>query len=116
MKRYAIRILACSILVGVGLTWPEPTALGRSRTTNDIPECVTVRKESQRTGYGYDHVVYVRNDCTAAVECTVGTRRNPEPEFGLVVAPGEENGVVMGTHARARRFKAWVTCRRLAET
>jgi len=116
MKRKAIRILACTIAVGVGLIWSEPMALGRSRTANDIPECITVRNASQRTGYGYDHVVYVRNDCTAAVECTVGTRRNPKPEFGLVVAPGEESGVVLGTHARTRRFKSWVTCHRLAKT
>lgn len=110
MKLKAVTLSACAVTLCLGLSWPEPRALGRVRTANDVPDCVTVRNASRRTSYGYDHVVYVRNDCTATVECTVGTHRNPKPEFGLTVAPGEENGVVTGTHSRKRRFKSWVTC------
>lgn len=116
MKLSAITMLVCSIALGLGLAWPEPSAMGRVRAPTEVPECVTVRNASRRAGYGYDHVVYVRNDCSVTVECTVGTHRNPKPEFGLVVAPGEENGVVTGTHAKKRRFKSWVTCTRRPKT
>lgn len=76
---------------------------------------MTVRSTTRPSGYGYDHIVYVRNGCLVTVDCKVGTNRNPKPEFGLVVPPGMEKGVVTGTHARKRHFKPWIECTRRAE-
>jgi hypothetical protein len=104
------------MIVCCALVFPSQNARGKVGRTDDVPECVTVRNTSRPSGYGFDHVVYVRNGCTTTVECTVGTRRNPKPEFDLVVPPGLEKGVVTGTHAKKRSFKSWVRCGRRARS
>lgn len=111
----AMKLPLWPLVLCVVLTLPGARAFGRPPHTPDVPECVSVRNATQRSGYGYDQIVYVRNGCTVTVECTVGTRRNPKPEFRLVVPPGTERGVVTGTHEKKRHSKSWVTCRQRAE-
>jgi hypothetical protein len=110
MKTSVIEFLVCATLVSLAFLWPSQNASGRARGINDVPECVSVRNALRPSGYGYDHVVYVRNRCEVTVECTVGSSRNPKPEFGLVVPPGLEKGVVTRTHAKKRHFKSSVRC------
>ena len=110
------KLLVWATIVSSAFAWPSQNAFGRARGINDIPECVTVRNTTRPSGYGYDHVVYVRNQCTVTVECTVGTSHSPKPEFSLAVPPGLEKGVITGTHAKRKHFKSWVQCNLQAKT
>lgn len=116
MSMNAKKLLVWGMIVCPALFWPSQNAFGRARGVNEIPECVTVRNTTRPSGYGYDHIVYVRNGCRVTVECAVGARHSPKPEFSLVVPPGLEKGVVTGTHAKKRHSKTWVQCIRRSET
>lgn len=79
-----------------------------------VPDCVTVRGEARSSGYGYDHVVYVRNSCPTTVDCKVATNLDPEPGHRLLVPPAREMGVVTRTGSPQRTFEPKVSCKRRA--
>src|SRR6476661_4649374 len=43
------------------------------------PECVKVQAQAPYRGYGYDHIVELRNTCTKPAKCQVATDVNPTP-------------------------------------
>lgn len=113
MRMNTIGAWAISILLAVtGSSSPNEAD---ADTVEDRPECVTVRTAARSTGAGYDHVVYVRNQCSVAVKCMIATNVDPEPPLELVVPSGVEKGVVTRTHAKRRTFKPVVSCERRAK-
>ncbi len=88
-------------------------ALALTATADDIPghrpACVSVRPHAWNAGPGWNHLVTVRNTCTAAVHCTVTTDANPAPT-PVDVAPGSEETVNTFLHSPASGFHPTVDC------
>jgi hypothetical protein len=66
--------------------------------------------EARYRGYGYDHVVHLRNDCGFPVDCDVSTNVNPRT-YTVAVAGRSERAVVTWAGSPAQTFNARVTCR-----
>jgi len=75
----------------------------------DAPSCIAWRSEARYRNYGYDHIVEIRNGCSAAAECQVTTNVAPEP-VGVRVGAGQTVEVLTFRGSPASAFKARVRC------
>ena len=71
--------------------------------------CVEVRTSAPYRGYGYDHIVELRNGCTRTVTCHVKTDVNPEPVDQEIPA-GETREVVTFVGSPSAVFVPKVDC------
>ncbi len=72
------------------MDWARTTAL----VVELLAEVVCVRYSGvARYVAGYDHIVYLGNDCDAPSSCVVWTDVNPEPQ--TVIIPAHETIAVM---------------------
>jgi hypothetical protein len=65
--------------------------------------------EARYSGAGYDHLVYVANDCVAAISCATWTDVNPEPQ-ALSIAPGETVVALTFRGSPASTFIPYLSC------
>jgi hypothetical protein len=72
--------------------------------------CVAVETEARFKGFGFDHVVTLRNGCKKPARCSVKTDANPRAS-SVELAVGEERMIVTFAGSPAREFRADVTCR-----
>jgi hypothetical protein len=73
--------------------------------------CAVVTPVARYIGYGYYHVVSLKNGCSRPVSCEVWTDVDPQPHHTLRVAPGETAEVVVRRGSPARDFKADKKCK-----
>lgn len=73
-------------------------------------ECVAVRGEAFYAGLGYDHRVYLTNNCKKAVRCLVKTNVNPNA-VSVDVAPGATEMVITWRGSPAYEFTPDANCR-----
>jgi hypothetical protein len=77
--------------------------------TEAAPACLKWWGESWARGFGYDHVVFIDNACSAPADCVVTTDVAPEPI--RAVAPAKQKidrTAFRGSPSRA--FKPKVVC------
>lgn len=72
--------------------------------------CWSFTRESRPTGYGYRHIVSIKNGCKKTVACDVSTDVNPEV-MNVSVAAGETREVVTFLEAPRAFFTAKVSCK-----
>jgi hypothetical protein len=72
--------------------------------------CVGVRTEAYWASYGYDHRVYVTNNCEKSVSCSVTTSVNPDAS-SVDLAPKETQMLVMWRGSPASEFTAQASCK-----
>jgi hypothetical protein len=80
-----------------------------SATEGSGPRCVQASFEVRYGNAGYDHVVYLHNQCAARASCDVSSDVNPEP-IRVLMARGEKAEVVTMRGSPARQFAPRVTC------
>jgi hypothetical protein len=73
-------------------------------------ECVAVSTEARPRGYGYDHVVVLKNECGWKMRCSVKTDATSEAIVAEVKPKGEKE-VLTRRNSPARSFKAQVSCK-----
>lgn len=98
------QLAAIGLAVALG-----PVEFG-SRPTATETECAIVRTEARPSGYGFDHVIYVRNGCSVTIDCKVSSDLDRRPRHRLVVPPSQEKGVVTRTNSQRRTFAPRVSC------
>jgi hypothetical protein len=74
-------------------------------------DCATARPEARYIGYGYYHVVILKNGCSKPVTCEVWTDVDPQPRQTVTVKPGETAEVVTRRGSPAREFKPEKACK-----
>ena len=75
-----------------------------------VAPCWSHSQESRPTGYGYRHVVIIRNGCKKVMSCDVSTDVNPDVQ-NVSVAAGETREVVTFVEAPGSGFTAKVQCK-----
>ena len=73
--------------------------------------CAAVTPVARYIGYGYDHVVSLKNGCSRPVTCEVWTDVDPQPHHTLSAQPGETREVVVRRGSPAREFKPEKKCK-----
>ena len=76
---------------------------------NQVPDCVSVRGEARWGADAYNHIVVVRNQCSALARCRVATDVNPQ-ETRIEVPAGETREVLTFMGSPARVFTPRVQC------
>jgi hypothetical protein len=106
--RPLLSVLTAALLVGggIGLSSGAPV----EPLASDAGPCVTHSQEARPTGYGYRHVVIIRNACKKAMSCEVSSDVNPEVQV-VSVPPGETREVVTFLEAPGSGFTARVSCK-----
>lgn len=74
------------------------------------PECVSVKAQAPYRGYGYDHIVELRNTCAKPAKCQVATDVSPTPVEQSVPA-GETREVLTLRGSPASTFVPAVSCK-----
>lgn len=71
--------------------------------------CITHRTEARFMGVGFDHLVFLSNECDARMLCLVTTNVNPEAQK-VELEPFEKKPVLTFRGSPAMKFKADVRC------
>ncbi|MCA9602942.1 MAG: hypothetical protein R3A78_12475 [Polyangiales bacterium] len=109
-------ILACAagaFVVGavVGILGVVPGHVVRADGASPKqPSCITTSSEARFSGYAYDHIVHIQNDCDAQATCDVSTSVDPTPRQTTVAAHSKSD-VVVRRGSPSREFSANVQCR-----
>jgi hypothetical protein len=97
-------ILAWTVLLAAAAGLAQTQRIAGNR-----PDCVSASAQSIYNGTGYNHVVTVRNQCPAAVTCTVTTDVNPSP-VTLAVPTAEARSINTFLSAPGYAFTPTVHC------
>lgn len=73
------------------------------------PECIEYSGFTQYGAIGYDHIIYVHNQCDERATCAVSTNIDPTP-IRIELAPGEHQEVVTRRGSPAREFEPHLRC------
>jgi len=84
-------------------------AVGLGEPHAATPACVHVRAEARRAARGYDHWVFIHNDCDLPAACDVSTDQNPET-MTLAVQPRSAGSVLTSSESPVKQFTPYVTC------
>ncbi len=74
--------------------------------------CAKVTASARYEGYGYTHVVELKNTCATPVQCQVWTDVDPDKQT-LIAAPGEAASVVTRRGSPSRAVRAESHCKAL---
>jgi hypothetical protein len=83
---------------------------GKDEAGGGLPKCIEVTPQALNRGYGYDHVVEIKNGCDKQAACIVKTKVLPDP-IERTVAPGQTERVLMQRGAPSGAFTPDVTCK-----
>ena len=111
--RPLLSVLTAALLVfgGIGLSsGAPPSQMDEPLADAGSAPCWSHTQESRPTGYGYRHVVIVRNSCKKTMSCDVSSDVNPEVQTVNVPA-GETREVVTFLEAPGYAFVAKVSCK-----
>ena len=103
--------LALAPIVNAGCSAPRRDPAWRSVSSRgaDAAGCISWRKATRYSPYGYDHLVYIFNGCTKTAHCIVTTDAHPQP-IPVVVPAVTEVEVVTFVGSPASSFEASVAC------
>jgi hypothetical protein len=87
---------------------PGQDELSRAKGA-DRTDCLVYRQVARPLGFGYDHLVFLENQCEKRMRCTVTTDVNPEPVVEEV-DPGQTGVALTFRGSPARVFNARVDC------
>lgn len=85
----------------------SPTDPGAAQSAN---ECAKVQVSARYVGYGYTHVVTLKNTCSQSVECALWTDVDPEPRTTVHVEAGQSAEVVTRRGSPSREVTALKAC------
>ncbi len=108
--RTCANVLRTLVLWGVLLAGGHGTA-GDAWNQGGQVTCVQWKSEVRYSGYGYDHLVHLDNQCDHAVTCHVTTDVNPEG-VKESLKPKAKATVLTMRGSPAREFKAKVSCQK----
>ncbi|MFO0695238.1 MAG: hypothetical protein U0230_16875 [Polyangiales bacterium] len=115
VRRLALAAVLLGVLAPVTLsaqTYHNPhRGGGQTATPSDFPGCVKIEGEVRFRGFGYNHIVHVRNECTIPVRCNVATSVDPTPGQDVALAPRQETQIQTRSGSPASTFEPRVTCR-----
>jgi hypothetical protein len=75
-----------------------------------LPKCIEVHPQALNRGYGYDHIVEIKNGCDKPAACLVKTSAISDP-VERTIAPGHTERVLMQRGAPSGAFAPDVTCK-----
>jgi hypothetical protein len=107
--------LASGLVVAAAAAWPGAGRLRadgphKDETGGGLPKCVEVTPQALNRGYGYDHIVEIKNGCDKPATCVVKTTAITDP-VERTVAPGQTERVLMQRGSPSGAFAANVTCK-----
>lgn len=73
-------------------------------------DCAKAQASARYVGYGFTHVITLKNGCARAVECSVWTDIDPEPRTTVRARPGESAEVVTRRGSPSREVSAFKLC------
>lgn len=85
----------------------SPTDPGAALSAN---ECAKVQASARYVGYGYTHVVTLKNTCAQSVECALWTDVDPEPRTTVRADAGQTAEVVTRRGSPSREVTAFKAC------
>lgn len=100
------------LLMALGVAAPAPTApfeRGAQRPRSALPACIVVRATARPTVGGYNHWVFIENDCKKPAACDVTTSVNPST-MTVAVKAGTTADVLTYRKSPERKFVPYVTC------
>lgn len=114
--RFAPRVVLASLLAvclfSATATAEEPAPPKRpAQAGNNAGACVEVKGSVRNEGYGWAHLVTLRNGCDKSVVCEVWTNVDPTPRYTLRARPGESDEVVTRHGSPAREVSADFSCK-----
>lgn len=111
MKAYYytyVAILCFECIFGLSAASP---AMGQRKQQEPPPvKCVDWTTEVRASGFGYKHIVHLKNQCNAAQHCDVTASSNPQKQ-SVELAPKASSDVIVHINSPAREFTADVACR-----
>ena len=109
-ENICLGLLATALLCAPGSVAALDTGdLGVPQPHDATPACVHVRAEARRAARGYDHWVFIHNDCDLPAACDVSTDQNPET-MTLAVQPRSAGSVLTSSASPVKKFTPYVTC------
>lgn len=102
MRLRAATSFATAVLAVAAIAGAAPPDAGAT--------CLAWWQESRPTGYGYRHVVVIKNGCKKPATCKVSTDVNPEVQT-VAVPAGATVDVVTFLEAPAPAFVPTVSCK-----
>jgi len=119
--------LAALLVLSVASPWFAPRAAllqahakdkdkGKDReqtgpAAQNVDECAQAQASARYVGYGFTHVVTLKNTCTRAVECALWTDVDPEPRTTVQADAGQTAEVVTRRGSPSRDVTAYKSCR-----
>lgn len=73
-------------------------------------DCAQVQASARYVGYGYTHVVTLKNTCNKDVECVLWTDVDPEPRSTVQAAAGETVELVTRRGSPSLAVTAYKSC------
>jgi len=116
-----LRSLAIFTAISMALTGTLPGASGAMSSARaddsepkkpapDVSTCAKVTGSAPYQGYGYTHLVELKNTCGKPVECRVWTNVDPE-KLTLSAKPGETVSIATRKGSPSRDFTAQSECK-----
>jgi hypothetical protein len=109
-------LLLLSSLAGPRLAAQDAPANKPRDKKRDVPQlqnandCAQAQASARYVGYGYTHVVTLKNGCTQAVECALWTNVDETPRSTVRAAAGESVELVTRRGSPSRDVVAFKTC------
>ncbi len=114
MKSKLYNYTVISLLAGafLGALPPLQVALGQPKPKQEAPPttCIEWTKEVKAWGYGYKHLVQLKNQCNTVQRCDITASTNPEKQTADVPPKGARE-VIININSPAREFTVSVNCR-----
>jgi septal ring-binding cell division protein DamX len=108
----ALAVAALSSLSVVEVQALNPLQQEAPAPSGSNPKCLTFAAQAPYRGYGYDHIVEIRNGCDKPAACSVKTNVNPTA-VEQTVPSGASHSVVTFRGSPSREFTPQVSCRLL---
>jgi hypothetical protein len=104
--------LACALVLAatlqrVGSARADAPSTGE--TGGGLPKCVEVAAQASNRGYGFDHVVEIKNGCDKPASCVISTAVS-DP-VARTVAAGQTERVLLQRGSPSPTFSPDVTCK-----
>jgi hypothetical protein len=119
LGRSPMAVLLASMMTLVGASYGAALALAADKKPKPpapvlkpvaADDCAKATASANYVGYGYTHVVALKNGCAKPVECALWTDVDPDPRSTVRVAPGESAEVVTRRGSPAREVTAMKSC------
>jgi hypothetical protein len=113
--RHRMLWLTCGLLLAASAPWHGARSAladgpSKDESGRGLPKCIEVTPQALNRGYGYDHIVEIKNGCDKPAACVVKTSAITDP-VERTVAPGQTERVLMQRGAPSGAFSPDVTCK-----